>query len=228
MNIQKNILKIARKILADYDYIYDPEHKKNPGEGYERTEKGWSKDKSEKNENEKNGMTDEQKKLHEMATSKDVDTVLKALHSKEIHPDSLDAVKKSFPVEVASHNNTSRKTLDELSTHRSNEVRTEVAANPHTDLRTLKKIFQYKWEIPSVQDLAKRNFDSRKQEAAQKNRVFLTKLFDMAGLEGERYHNKAINYALEIYKGGDKKKIIDEINSIIPRTDVEVTVEDLL
>jgi hypothetical protein len=33
---------------------------------------------------------------------------------------------------------------------------------------------------------------------------------------------------LEIYKGGDKKKIIDEINSIMPGTDVEITVKNLL
>lgn len=35
--------KIAKKILSDYEYIYDPEHKKNPGGGFERTEEGWSK-----------------------------------------------------------------------------------------------------------------------------------------------------------------------------------------
>lgn len=48
MNIQKKILKIAKKILADYDYIYDPNHEKNLGGEYKRTEKGWSKDSGEK------------------------------------------------------------------------------------------------------------------------------------------------------------------------------------
>lgn len=28
---------------SNYDYVYDPEHKKNPGSGFSKTEKGWSK-----------------------------------------------------------------------------------------------------------------------------------------------------------------------------------------
>lgn len=44
----------------DYHYIYDPEHKKHPGGGYVKTEKGWQKgkqqkkDKQQKNENTNN------------------------------------------------------------------------------------------------------------------------------------------------------------------------------
>lgn len=30
-------------MASDYEYIYDPRHEKNPGSGYEKTEKGWSK-----------------------------------------------------------------------------------------------------------------------------------------------------------------------------------------
>ena len=30
-------------MASDYSYIYDPEHKKNPGSGFSETEKGWSK-----------------------------------------------------------------------------------------------------------------------------------------------------------------------------------------
>ena len=41
--------KIAGNIFADYDYIYDPQHEKNPGGGYQRTEKGWSQGVDEKN-----------------------------------------------------------------------------------------------------------------------------------------------------------------------------------
>lgn len=47
MNIEK-ITKIANKIAMDYEYIYDPNHSKNPGGGFEKTEKGWSKGVEEK------------------------------------------------------------------------------------------------------------------------------------------------------------------------------------
>lgn len=43
MNYKSEISKIAKIIIADSDYVYDPEHKNNPGGGYHRTEKGWSK-----------------------------------------------------------------------------------------------------------------------------------------------------------------------------------------
>lgn len=60
-SIQKKIIKIASKILADYEYIYDPDHKKNPGGGFERTEKGWSdKGKLEKKREQKTFIYDEE------------------------------------------------------------------------------------------------------------------------------------------------------------------------
>lgn len=39
--MKNTISKIAKLISAEY--IWDPEHKKNPGGGYEKTDKGWSK-----------------------------------------------------------------------------------------------------------------------------------------------------------------------------------------
>lgn len=37
------IFRIANVILADKtEYIYDPDHKKRPGGGYVKTERGWS------------------------------------------------------------------------------------------------------------------------------------------------------------------------------------------
>ena len=43
--IASELLFIARELLAsdDYEYIYDPTHKKHPGSGFERTPKGWSR-----------------------------------------------------------------------------------------------------------------------------------------------------------------------------------------
>ena len=44
-----DLLRLAEILTADnYKYIYDPEHKKHPGGGYEKTEKGWQKGKQEK------------------------------------------------------------------------------------------------------------------------------------------------------------------------------------
>lgn len=44
MNFQAAISKIATDIItAESDYVYDPEHKKNPGGGYQKTDKGWTK-----------------------------------------------------------------------------------------------------------------------------------------------------------------------------------------
>lgn len=37
------IASVVRRIMSSYDYVYDPEHKKNPGSGYHKTEKGWSR-----------------------------------------------------------------------------------------------------------------------------------------------------------------------------------------
>ncbi len=41
---KKNVeSSVVASIMASYDYVYDPEHKKNPGSGFTKTEKGWSK-----------------------------------------------------------------------------------------------------------------------------------------------------------------------------------------
>ena len=46
--IARELILIAKNILADdYDYIYDPAHKKHPGGGYKRTPKGWSRKNTE-------------------------------------------------------------------------------------------------------------------------------------------------------------------------------------
>ena len=137
MNVQKKILKIAGKIIADYDYIYDPNHEKNLGGGYERTEKGWSKDKVEKNESGKNGMTDEQKKLHEKSTSGYWEEREEVACSPKAHP----------------------KTLDDLSNDPEVFVRMEVARNRSTHPKTLRKLTKDKDQ--SVRETAAKNFNSR-------------------------------------------------------------------
>ncbi|MFA6679592.1 MAG: hypothetical protein WCR96_03775, partial [Candidatus Methanomethylophilaceae archaeon] len=48
MRINAEIYKIAKILTAEYDYIHDPEHKENPGSGYRRTDRGWSKSENNK------------------------------------------------------------------------------------------------------------------------------------------------------------------------------------
>jgi len=44
MNFEAMISKLANDIItAETNYVWDPEHKKNPGSGYQKTDKGWSK-----------------------------------------------------------------------------------------------------------------------------------------------------------------------------------------
>ena len=43
--IARKLLLIAKELISseNYDYVYDPEHKKRPGSGYKQTPKGWSR-----------------------------------------------------------------------------------------------------------------------------------------------------------------------------------------
>lgn len=46
LKIAQELLRVAETLIAgDYHYIYDPDHKKHPGGGYQKTEKGWQKGK---------------------------------------------------------------------------------------------------------------------------------------------------------------------------------------
>lgn len=53
IKMAKELNKMAKVLIADkdYHYIYDPEHKKHPGGGYVKTEKGWQKGKQQKEKN---------------------------------------------------------------------------------------------------------------------------------------------------------------------------------
>ena len=49
--VARELNKMAKELIAkDYEYIYDPDHKKHPGGGFQKTEKGWQKGKQEKKE----------------------------------------------------------------------------------------------------------------------------------------------------------------------------------
>lgn len=156
MNIRSRMLKVANNIIADYDYVYDPQHEKNPGGGYQRTEKGWSKDKTDrKNQGGNSGkidekkiidsMTDEQKRLHQMALSDDFYEQENAASSKKSHQYTLEKLSdsKNFRIrtEVASNPKTSKKTLLKLT--KDNFSRSHVAGNPSSDDDVLKSVMLY-------------------------------------------------------------------------------------
>lgn len=132
----KKEIEIASKIAsaflkADSDYIYDPDHKRHPGGGYHKTEKGWSNV----------DIDDYNKPQYEMDWDKAKD---KNTSSKEL--DNLAHSKHSFVrMDVASNPNTDAKTLDYLSNEKENlNVVRRVAYNPNTRSDTLDKLSEHK------------------------------------------------------------------------------------
>ncbi len=100
IKIAKRLINIAKALVADSDYIYDPEHKKHPKGGYQKTEKGWGK-KKVKEDNRQYRMTNQQMQLDDKSKSNDVN------------------IRKS----VAKNSLSSRETLDRLSKDSNGDVR---------------------------------------------------------------------------------------------------------
>lgn len=51
IRLAKELIGVAKVLVSDADYIYDPEHKKHPGGGYHKTESGWSKSEQKQENN---------------------------------------------------------------------------------------------------------------------------------------------------------------------------------
>ena len=168
--IAKELVRIAKQLIADSDYIYDPEHKKKPAGGYHKTEKGWSK--LEQKEEDKpvkpvnKGLSDQQKqRIDSLGRSKK----WKLSYSKEATPEMLDYLSNDkdwvvrrnvaqnpntstetldrlskdvwrVKMNVANNKNTSSKTLDRMSNDENREVRIGVAFNPNTSTETLDRL----------------------------------------------------------------------------------------
>lgn len=66
--VARQLVRLAKSIMAeDYDYIYDPDHKKKPGGGYVKTDKGWSKGKEDKGKS--LSTSEEQSKIKQIANN---------------------------------------------------------------------------------------------------------------------------------------------------------------
>ena len=161
LRIAEEILRTAEDLIfADADYIYDPDHKKKPGGGYHKTEKGWSKKEEKKDKSTsspKVEMTDEQKKLDEYVTkeineykpdSKGTFTIYENLWNIANNPKThLSTLWKlsDFPdsatrKKVAGNENCSVELLDKLSNDKDENVVGYVARNPKTPASILEKI----------------------------------------------------------------------------------------
>ena len=121
--IAKELVRIARELIADSDYIYDPDHKKKPAGGYHKTEKGWSKkeqkkDKPVKTENKpvNKGLSESHKQRIDGLSNKDKQ---KLAESKEATPEILDYLSDSDDLDVllgvSKNENASKKTIQKLS-----------------------------------------------------------------------------------------------------------------
>jgi len=101
-----------------YEYIYDPDHKKHPGGGYTKTEKGWQKGKKEEDKEEKSKSTESVS--DEFAFNPDKD-------------DYHEMAEKIESVEDSDK-------LAKLAEHETWQVRKMVAHNKHTSPETLAKL----------------------------------------------------------------------------------------
>ena len=178
--IAKELLKIARELIADSDYIYDPDHKKKPAGGYHKTEKGWSKleqkkDKSVKTEkvvNVKDYLNSPKgkhylKHLELLKELKEEGMFQGKKYQTALNPNTssktLDKMSKdsSFKIRlfVSCNPNTSTETLDRLSENKEDEIRSHVARHPNTSMETLKKLSKDKQDY--IVEYAKENLSKR-------------------------------------------------------------------
>lgn len=164
LRIAEELVKTAEDLIFadDYEYIYDPDHKKNPGGGYIQTESGWSKgkkDDEEETSSPKDEANNEQKQLEnktnnkkEQINKKIEETVSKIPEEKikEIAKDKeapspiLEFLSKSKNPKIreliAGNKSTPTGVLDKLSKDTDKYVRYSVAKNENTPVETLEKL----------------------------------------------------------------------------------------
>ena len=160
LRIAEEVLKVAEELVFadDYEYIYDPDHKKRPGGGYIKTENGWSKGKKEKEESkgkttDKSApnveMTSQQKELDEKSNSDDFNDVLMVAINSNTHPSTLNKLSKGkakIRSAVARNSNTSQSTLRKLSKDKSKEVRGAIAQNKNAPVDIIENLSNDKEE----------------------------------------------------------------------------------
>ena len=145
--IAKQILKIAKQLIADTDYIYDPDHKKRPAGGYHKTEKGWSK--LEQKKESVKPVNKPVKRVENMSYDEKASLVY---NYKPTSSKTLDQIVQSSPYDyqwmlrlnVAKHPNTSSDTLDKLSEDKNDNVRMQCLKHKNLSKKTMKKLMKDK------------------------------------------------------------------------------------
>ena len=147
LRIATALNKMAKELIADYHYIYDPEHHKRPGGGYQKTEKGWQKGKDTDDDN-SNQMSKEQAQLDRLVNNKYKKIRERIVNNWNAHPDTLDKLANDESTyireKVAEHPNTKLETLIKLSNDKEMWVRYGVAKNRNTPAEVLDKLSQDK------------------------------------------------------------------------------------
>ena len=143
MNLKSylKLIKIAFNLVkADEDYIYDPKHEKNPGGGYHKTDKGWSKKEQGDNQNKKKRQikqefSPEVKKLIELSKSEDkghrqfvgCDPRTPQFVLRKLAEDEDDGVRAN----VGMNPNIPHDLAEKLSNDESNKAKSGLALNSH-------------------------------------------------------------------------------------------------
>lgn len=156
-------------VVANEDYVYDPNHTKKPHDGgnWHKTEKGWSRKERKTKGSE---LTPEQQKLIKLSSSEDPDDREKAAGDPNLPVEKLVELSKdkSFWVQekAAENPNLPADRLNDLSKHEFWGVRYGVASNPNTPYTILRKMAQ-KDKDRSVKEKAESKLSSKKDEVLE-------------------------------------------------------------
>ena len=159
--IAEELVRIAKQLLADSDYIYDPEHKKKPSGGYHKTEKGWSKLEQKKEKPvkpvnktvnvEEHDSRIKQLNEYDQRKQKEFDLDKGLMLKRLIQPSNpatwqnrLEKLSQSRDWQVrqcvAGNPSTPEEALDKLSNDQYWRVRATVAQNPYASDETVEKL----------------------------------------------------------------------------------------
>ena len=161
--------KIAKELVADYEYIYDPDHKKHPGGGYQKTEKGWQKGKEENPQKKVNPypasncfdnarVTDDPKLLEKLSKHEHYrirENVVHNPHTPEHVLRNLGS-DDAFQVraQVAGNRRTPQDVLEKLSHEKENYILGNLSHNPNATPKILKNVATNASERYILEDLS--------------------------------------------------------------------------
>ena len=188
--VARKLILLAKQLISGKSkYIYDPEHKKKPGSGYVKTERGWTLKKENTTKQESLSVKTKKKKpdyqKHKAASDPETDVKTLELLSKDENP--------RIRARVAHNPNTPKKLLESLAKDGQRIVRAAVARNKKVSIKLLKQLSEDKSFLV-------------KREVVRNSK---TPIGDLKKI----YHSigKAIGQAPSIVKEEAKKKIKERL-----------------